>query len=194
MKVNDYFDKVVVINLDRRQDRMDQLTKQLEELGIEYERFSAVDGKALGIDPVIAGTQSHVGVMKKYKDKQTLILEDDAYFVDGFQEKFDEVMQTLPNDWSVFYLGALLPKHTGKVDMVNKHWGKQVMTTGAQAYCINPNAMDYFIENLDGYEWYIDIGLRINANQEYVAYVTQPNLVTQFPSFSDLRLEEVNDF
>ena len=53
--------------------------------------------------------------------------------------------------------------------------------------------MDYFIKKLDGYEWYIDIGLRVFAEQ-YNAYIAQPNLVTQFPSYSDLRLKEVNDF
>ena len=193
MKINDYFDKVVVINLDRRQDRMERLGPQLEELGIEYERHSAVDGKALGINPIFAGTMSHVEVLKKYKDQKVLILEDDAYFVEDFNEQFKAVMQTLPKDWDIFYLGALLPKNVGKTTPVNENWHRQVMTNASHAYCINPAKMDYFIEKLDGYEWYIDIGLRVFA-EEYNAYVTQPNLVTQFPSYSDLREYEVDDF
>lgn len=193
MKVNEYFDKVVVINLDRRTDRMEQLVPQLDKLGIKYERHSAVDGKELGINPIFAGTMSHVEVLKNNRDTKILVLEDDAQFVDDFNEKFEEVMQTLPNDWDIFYLGALIPKDTGKVTPVNQHWTRQVLTTGSQAYCINPARVNYFIENLDGYEWYIDIGLRVFAEQ-YNAYITQPNLVTQFPSYSDLRMKEVNDF
>lgn len=193
MKVNEFFDKVVVINLDRRTDRMEQLVPQLEKLGIQYERHSAIDGKELGISPIIAGTMSHVEVLKNNRDSKILVLEDDAQFVDDFNEKFEEVMQTLPIDSDIFYLGALLPKHTGKVTPVNEHWTRQVFTTGSQAYCINPARVNYFIENLDGYEWYIDIGLRVFA-EKYNAYITQPNLITQFPSYSDLRLEEVNDF
>lgn len=193
MRVNEYFDKVVVINLDRRTDRMEQLVPQLEKLGIQYERHSAVDGKELGINPIFAGTMSHVEVLKNNRDSRILVLEDDAQFVDNFNEKFEEVMQTLPNDSDIFYLGALLPKSTGKVTPVNQHWARQVMTTGSQAYCINPARINYFIENLDGYEWYIDIGLRVFA-EKYNAYIAQPNLVTQFPSYSDLRLKEVNDF
>jgi GR25 family glycosyltransferase involved in LPS biosynthesis len=193
MKINEFFDKVVVINLDRRTDRMEQLVPQLKELGIEYERFSAVDGKELDISPIIAGTMSHVQVLKKYQDQKILVLEDDALFVDDFNQKFEEVMQTIPADWDIFYLGALLPKNTGKVTPVNEHWTRQVFTTGSQAYCINPARVNYFIENLDGYEWYIDIGLRVFA-EKYNAYITQPNLVTQFPSYSDLRLIEVDDF
>jgi GR25 family glycosyltransferase involved in LPS biosynthesis len=193
MRVNDYFDKVVVINLDRRQDRMDKLDPQLKKLGIEYERHSAVDGKAIGVTPLIAGTMSHVEVLKKYRDQKILILEDDAYFVEDFNEQFKTVMQTLPEDWDIFYLGALLPKNVGKVTPVNENWYRQVMTNGSHAYCVNPAKMDYFIEKLDGYEWYIDIGLQIFAEQ-YNAYITQPNLVTQFPSYSDLREIEVDDF
>lgn len=193
MRVNDFFDRVVVINLDRRTDRMDKLDPQLKELGIEYERFSAVDGKELGIDPIVAGTMSHVAVMKKYEEEKVLILEDDALFCENFNEKFAERIETVPADWDVMYLGALLPKNTGKVTPVNKDWARQVHSTGTQAYCVAPVRAKYFIENLDGYEWYIDIGMRVFA-EGYNAYITTPNLVTQFPSYSDLRKMDVNDF
>jgi GR25 family glycosyltransferase involved in LPS biosynthesis len=193
MKVNDYFDRVVVINLDRRPDRMEKLGPQLDELGIEYERFSAVDAKELGIEGYIAGTMSHVAVWKKYKGQKILILEDDALFCDDFNEKFAEVMQTLPQDWDIFYLGALLDKTTGKVEKVNDHWAKQIISTGTQAYCINPKRLERFYEEVKDKEWYIDVELRVLAEQ-YNAYIAQPNLVTQFPSYSDLREREVDDF
>lgn len=193
MKVNDFFDKVIVINLDRRTDRMEKLAPQLEKLDIQYERFSAVDGKQLGIDPIVAGLQSHLQVMKQIAGQKVLILEDDAQFVEDFNEKFEKVIQTLPEDWDIFYLGALVPKEVGLVRMVNRHWGIQVLTTGSQAYCINPSRLEYFINKLEDYNSYIDIGLRDFA-KDLKAYITQPNLVVQFPSYSDLRLKEVNDF
>lgn len=193
MKVNDFFDKVIVINLDRRTDRMDKLAPQLEKLDIQYERFSAVDGKKLDIDPIVAGLQSHLQIMKQIAGQRVLILEDDAQFVEDFNEKFEKVMQTLPEDWDIFYLGALVPKDVGLIRMVNRHWGIQVLTTGTQAYCINPSRLEYFINKLEDYNSYIDIGLRDFA-KGLKAYITQPNLVVQFPSYSDLRLKEVNDF
>ena len=193
MKVNDYFDKVIVINLDRRTDRMEKLAPQLEKLDIKYKRFSAVDGKKLDIDPIVAGLQSHLQVMKQIAGQRVLILEDDAQFVEDFNEKFEKVMQTLPEDWDIFYLGALVPKDVGLIRMVNHHWGTQVLTTGSQAYCINPSRLEYFISKLEDYNSYIDIGLRDFA-KDLKAYITQPNLVVQFPSYSDLRLKEVDDF
>ena len=81
MKVNDYFDKVAVINLDRRTDRMERLGAQLDELGIEYERFSAVDGKELDISPIKAGTMSHQKLLSQNYEKRVLVLEDDALFL-----------------------------------------------------------------------------------------------------------------
>jgi len=78
VRVNDFFDKVIVINLDRRTDRLEKIDSQLKELGIQYKRFSAVDGKKLDIDPVLAGTMSHLQVMKQVSGQRVLILEDDA--------------------------------------------------------------------------------------------------------------------
>ena len=193
MKVNEYFDRVVVINLDRRTDRMEKLGAQLDELGIQYERFSAIDGKAKGIEPMEAGKLSHLKVIQELNGEKVLILEDDAHFVDGFQERFDTEMDSLPADWDVFYLGVSLPKYTGKLVPVNKNWTRQVMSNGMQAYCINPAKADYFAKEVQEYEGYIDVCFRILADRTN-AYVLQPNLVTQFPSYSDLRLEEVNDF
>lgn len=193
MKVNEFFDKIVVINLDRRTDRMEKLDLQLKELDIQYKRFSAVDAIKLNIDPIVAGLRSHLQVIKDNIGRRVLVLEDDAYFVDNFNEKFRKIMQTLPEDWDIFYLGALVPKDVGQINMVNRHWGIQVLTTGSQAYCIRPEMQHYFISRLEDYNYYIDIGLRDFA-KGYKPYITQPNLVTQFPSYSDLRQKEVNDF
>ena len=194
MRVNEYFDRVVVINLDRRTDRMAKLGAQLDELGIAYERFSAIDAEILGVKPMVAGTMSHVMVMKKYASQKTLILEDDALFCDNFNEKFAEVMPELPKDWDIFYLGALLPRGIGEVqDVGNKYWFKQIFSTGSHAYCIRPEVMKQVAYKLDTYDWYIDIGLRLE-NETRNCYIAQPNLVTQFPSFSDLRGKEVDDF
>lgn len=191
MRINDYFDKVVVINLDKRVDRLEKITEQLNDLGITFERFSAIDGT--GKNPILAGKDSHVEVWKQNLGKKVLILEDDAYFVEGFQERFDEIIQTLPEDWDVFYLGALIDKMTGKVIKVNNDWYRQIVSTGTQAYCLHPNMMQYFIDRIEIYDGYVDVGLRILA-EDTNAYITQPNLVTQYPSYSDLRLKEVSDF
>jgi hypothetical protein len=43
--INTYFDRIYVLNLDRRPDRWDHMKKNLDKLGVyNYERFSATDG------------------------------------------------------------------------------------------------------------------------------------------------------
>ncbi|WP_299911757.1 glycosyltransferase family 25 protein [uncultured Paracoccus sp.] len=53
----DAFERVVVINLDRRPDRMSSVAKQLAMLGIEHQRHSAADGKT---PPVAAEWQAYL--------------------------------------------------------------------------------------------------------------------------------------
>jgi GR25 family glycosyltransferase involved in LPS biosynthesis len=41
---NNYFDNVYLINLDRSVDRLENSTKELNRLNVDFERWSAVDG------------------------------------------------------------------------------------------------------------------------------------------------------
>ena len=42
--------KVFLVNLDKRPDRLAFVSKQLDELGIPFERFAAIDGSKLTIE------------------------------------------------------------------------------------------------------------------------------------------------
>jgi GR25 family glycosyltransferase involved in LPS biosynthesis len=44
-RINDVFERVVVVNLDRRHDRMATLAKQLDRFAIAFERFRAIDAR-----------------------------------------------------------------------------------------------------------------------------------------------------
>lgn len=48
--VNQVFDRVVLVNLDRRADRLESVAAQLGHLGIVFERFSAVDGRTPDVE------------------------------------------------------------------------------------------------------------------------------------------------
>lgn len=92
--------KAYFINLDRSPDRLAYMTKTLDELGLDYERVPAVDGRALSEDEIAAvyrhapGTQfldpgsiacslSHRAVWQRIvaaDDEYALVLEDDVIF------------------------------------------------------------------------------------------------------------------
>jgi GR25 family glycosyltransferase involved in LPS biosynthesis len=190
VNLDKYFDRIIVINLDRRTDRLEEFTKQAERIGFDFEVHKAIDGQFLGMSPIVAGRLSHIEVLRKIKpDEKVLICEDDAVFRDDFNEVIDDYMADLPEDWDIFYLGAL----KNEVREVNKHWVRQVVSTGTQAYCVNPAKVDLFIEIAREFEKWIDVAYRLWADRTN-AYIAHPNLVIQSAGFSDLRGESVQDF
>lgn len=58
-RINEVFERVVVVNLDRRPDRMRRVAGQLDRLGIDHERMSAVDGQA---GEALAAWRRHVAL------------------------------------------------------------------------------------------------------------------------------------
>jgi GR25 family glycosyltransferase involved in LPS biosynthesis len=186
MKVNEFFDKVVVINLDRRTDRMEKVDAQLKELGIEYERFSAVDAVEMGIDPIQACRQSHIQVLEESTGK-TLILEDDVLFMENFNERFSEFIEVLPKDWHIFYLGAVLLNS----ENCNHMMVRAMDTSSLHAYCVNPEFKDIALAQAREYPEHIDVAYRL-LHRMYRSYAAKPPLAKQFPSYSDLMLKDVD--
>lgn len=188
--LKDYFDRIVVINLERRTDRLKEFDDQAKALGFEYEIFKAIDGKAEGISPIVAGNLSHQKVLESIQpDEMVLICEDDALFCEDFHSKLKVAMYNLPSNWDIFYLGAL----KNRVKPVNQYWDRQIVSTGTQAYCVRPDRTEFFIKAAQAFEQWIDVAYRVVADQ-CNAYITNPNLVIQSAGFSDLREESVVDF
>lgn len=185
-----FFDRVIVINLQRRGDRLRQFDEQAKKIGFEYEVHEAIDGKFIGIDPIVAGRLSHIEVLRKIKPlENVLICEDDAVFRDDFNEVIDEYMADLPPNWDIFYLGAL----KNQIAPMNKHWVRQIETTGSHAYCVNPDKVDLFIHIARENEKWIDVAYRLWCDRTN-AYIAHPNLVIQSDGYSDLRESETQDF
>ena len=185
-----FFDRIVVINLKRRKDRLEQFTQEAERIGFEFEVHEAIDGKAINLDPIVAGRLSHIQVLRSIgRDERVLICEDDAIFREDFNESLDSYMADLPEDWDIFYLGALKVTTTP----VNKHWVRQVETTGTQAYCVKPEQVDLFLHIAREGEKWIDVAYRMWSDRTK-AYVASPDLVIQSEGFSDLREAHAQDF
>lgn len=111
----DVFDRIYVINLSYRKDRLREIQQQLERVGLGFDhpnvhRFDARRPLRRGEFPTL-GTrgcfESHVGVLEaflKTKDQTCLILEDDANFAKDFEGRIDGLMAEISQmRWDMIY-------------------------------------------------------------------------------------------
>lgn len=183
MKFNDYFPRPILINLDRRQDRLEQFDKDAKALGITYERLSAVELE----DPVAGCKASHLLALTKYDDDITFIIEDDAAFVEDFDIRFATSMENLPDDWDMLYLGA----HLVTTEPANHYWLRSKISSSTHAYAVKKDVKAALIETANNYDGHIDVAYS-KLHGKLKAYIARPTLVYQRASFSDIRGEEVD--
>ena len=129
-----YFDKIFIINLDRRKDRWQKMENKLKKYNIHnYQRISAIDGELCqnkihekhtlfckmiqnSIDakkqPLLKGEVglilSTIEVLKiaiKNKYERILLLDDDILFHHDFNNQFNNIIKGV-DKWKLLYLGS----------------------------------------------------------------------------------------
>ncbi|MCW2411891.1 MULTISPECIES: glycosyltransferase family 25 protein [unclassified Sphingobium] len=113
------FDRVVIVNLAHRTDRLNEISQQLARLGLSFNHPAVLRFEAKKFDETAgfptAGTRgcfhSHLGVWREALargDRSTLLLEDDLDFSSNVQLDMPGTLHALGlKPWSVFY-GAVL--------------------------------------------------------------------------------------
>ncbi len=110
---------IYVINLDEDRDRLDSITRQLDDQGLAFTRFPAFrgvniperwkpqfEGSPIG-DGEIGCYASHLQCMADMLDTDEsarVILEDDAVLADNFHELLEILPGCLPDDWNIIRL------------------------------------------------------------------------------------------
>jgi GR25 family glycosyltransferase involved in LPS biosynthesis len=192
VQLNDIFERIVVINLDRRPDRLAEFDEQAKKVGLKYERHSAfdaegiVDNRGRPMRGIVACTKSHYDVLTKAMDdgiERLFIFEDDANFVDDYNEKFEKIWTEVPADWDIFYAGLWL--HQFK--QFSENLVRPIDSYSAHAYGIDRKAMETVHRQLSGKD-IIDIELA-QLHNRLQAFCPKPALVYQRPSYSDLDKE-----
>jgi len=212
--IQDYFDKIICINLAKRPDRWKQVTQEFAKAGItNVQRYYAIDGnpmewkyvpdgKALNQikpqswDGAAGCMASHVNIWKLAKEnnwKNVLIVEDDCDFVGNVQNLFNEQIKNVPDDWDILYFGGV--HETRKGLFVPKHVApnvlrcKRLVTT--TCYAIKNTCYDYAINTIleKEPEFYtaVDAYLASRIQPNTNSYCFHPPLVWQRSSFSDVQ-------
>ena len=114
-----YFDRVFLVNLARRPDRLEECTRRFLPPDWPFqtpERFDAIDGQR--VPSPLWWTQgggawgvyrSHMAIIERCLNENVgriLVLEDDAIPVSDFGSRVREFLSNLPDDWQLAYLGG----------------------------------------------------------------------------------------
>ncbi len=160
-------DKIYIINLEHRKDRLDSIMKELNKVGAninKIHRINAVYNKDFG---ALGCGESHIlaltnGIKNKYEN--ILILEDD-FILNVLPNKFNEQIDRLYNEqkeWDVVMLGANLENvSNSNVDFLLKV-NKARTTSG---YIINKNMMEKVNNNFKEACDYMKKSLEVNNNE-----------------------------
>jgi GR25 family glycosyltransferase involved in LPS biosynthesis len=186
----DFFDKILVINLPSRTDRLLQIAEELYKWGIPYELVNATphDNGAEGL---------RITVEKIFRDavaanlKSVLIFEDDAMFVDSCgnpNDTMEQVVKQLPPTWQILYLGAqctngFKAKPTNNLLLLD-------MAFATHAWAVSLDGMKEILAA--GLEAPIDNCVVKTVQPKGNTYITYPLLCTQRPGYSDIGRTEIN--
>lgn len=125
--LKDYFDRVVVINLKRRPERLASFLKDIEEHDWPFKRptvFEAVDGNAVPLPKdwrdgggAWGCMQSHRQILERAimdRVRNVLVLEDDACLRPSFRKDIERFLADVPDDWDQLMLGGQHISNTPK--------------------------------------------------------------------------------
>ena len=150
---NDYFDKIIYINLDHRKDRKEQILNEFNKMDINEDkiyRLAAVHEKYNGH---IGCAKSHIKVInyaKKNNFKNILVFEDDFVFTKNkneVQERLNRFLKENKNKWDVVQLTSHYKTFRNNdeenhVRLVNK-------ASTSSSYMINEAFYDKLLQSLN---------------------------------------------
>ena len=144
-------DKVYLINLKRRPDRLANFRKLQNEKGWKLPEpiiFEAIDGNKVGTpDFYTAGggafgcRQSHISVLERAvmdDVNSLLVLEDDVTWHTGAWEQLETFLNTVPDDWQQLMLGG---QHIQSAESIAPGVSRCLNTQRTHAYAIRGGAI-----------------------------------------------------
>jgi GR25 family glycosyltransferase involved in LPS biosynthesis len=210
--LNDFFDKIYLINLDSRKDRLNECEQEFLKHKMSVHRVPAIDGSKTFKAGMNRNSGNHGLLLTNiaiYEDaikngcNNILILEDDVMFLDNLNKIFFEKIKFLPDNWDLLYLGGSHifdkgnftsiskkinePINRNTYKSLNNELCKTTWTQTTHAVGINGKKLKNYLDVLKNSRKPIDmIYCNIQQNELSNVYTFLPSIAVQRPSFSDI--------
>lgn len=173
--------KKVVLNLDSRPDRLQEISDELNRVGIsDWERFPALR------HPIgWKGYNNSISeIFRKYRNEPLLLLfEDDCLFEET--KHIEDAIKELPDNWDALWLGSNL--QSDHFNKVSDHLYRLENGWNTHAILLTKKFRDWCLENWSPSMIVFDEWVRLNALSKRECYVIYPMAAIQRPSFSDIQ-------
>ena len=205
MDISKDFDGYYVISLSKRKDRREQVTKECEKLGIEFEFFDAVDGEleefewhspreitgwTKGAAALVHTTIKLLEHAKEEGHETILIMEDDLMFTSDAKEYLEGVKLPDRTSWDMFFFGYIenmrsFPLNRRMVRLRNAHC--------CHCYAINARVFDDYLWYLRKLDQPIDWITADVFQPMGRCLATRTSIAHQKPDYSNIRLTNVHN-
>jgi hypothetical protein len=192
--LSEAFDRVVVVNLARRPERIERFWTLLTDWPFKKpQRFEAVDGQAVGTPAgwdkgpgawgCLLSHRQILGQALKDGVRSMLVLEDDAFPVDNFSALAARFLRDVPVDWDGLMFGT---QHLREPEPVSPGLVKCIASNRTHAYAVRGKFMSTLLQFWESTtNDHCDIILS-SLMRHFNVYAPEPLLIGQDCGHSDV--------
>lgn len=189
--------RIWVLSVERHIQRYDDTSIHLDRLGIPFEKFNGFDNTKTRLLPMdsfdfdrvgehigpkhIAATLSHMAiwfVMSYQPDDHFIVFEYDVRIATNFAEQYAEVMENLPDDWQVCFLGSCCCAGRKQTQIKGNVYEVEMPLCG-HALMYRKSALPILIREHQKIHQPLDIAMVTQSLPLLKTYVVLPRIVEQ---------------
>lgn len=180
-----FIDKVYLVNLAHREDRLLESAKLLEEYDIPYTVFPAIEDREQGARGL---RDTMLLIFKEALENEfdnILVLEDDVKMVEGkqtFHYTMDNAVKQLPENYHLFYLGG--QPTSGYASVYSAHLLPAINYFATHAVCYSRQGMKEILAM--GMDFPIDNWIVKELQPSGNCFAVNPILASQRAGISDI--------
>jgi len=199
--VKDIYPSSHLITVRGREDVYLRTEAHLKEIGLEYEKFHGINGEIAGLSCTnshklpdgnfYTPTPKQVSLCINHwmlwsrilsesfdPSENSLILEDDVRFVDGWEAKWEQAMEDVPDDWDMLYLGSCFARLHGATQVKGLIWRAEVPNC-THAYLVRHKALPRLVEACERVYTNIDWAIAEQVGKELNVFAVLPRIAHQ---------------